>query len=376
MPPKTTSAIKRAGYVLFCALGLITVRWLMQSSPRPLNGIKDFMTFYVGAELVGTPHLYDEAYQMKRQEQLVGVNSDIIPYVRFPFLAWLYKPLAWFSYDQADKIWTGLIALSFAVFWWLFPVNRWHTLFALCWSVPVISCFRLGQDTSFLLVWIAFGIVLYQKGRPFLAGLAFSLCLQKFHFLVLAAIVVLVQRHWRMMWGAISGVAFFIALSFAVQGPTWPRDYFHMLVYGNSQPSARFMYNIREFFWRSPHNLAWHIAGSVIVAGLVWLISRRAPFAIAFSASLIGSLMISLHVFHQDYVLAFPLILLTFENFLNSPPPAVLLGVPFLYLWIPAVIIVCFGLLIWVAVDYETRARRKLGSDRLAGSTLIDSETR
>ena len=350
---------KAVAYVAFCILGLITVRWLMLSSPPPLNYIKDFMTFYVAGELVGTPHLYDEAYQMNRQEQLVGANSDIIPFVRFPFVAWFYKPFAWLSYPDAEAVFTGLIGLTFALFLWLFPVNRWHTLMVLCWSVPAFACFRLGQDTSFLLVWIALGVVFYRNSKPFLAGLAFSLCLQKFHFLVLAGIVVLVQRHWRIMWGAATAIAVFVALSFAAQGRSWPRDYFRMLVYGNSQPSAGFMYNIRQAFYKSPHSLAWHVGGSIVVAALVFWISRKAPFELALSASLLGGLLVSLHVFNQDYVLALPLLLLCFERFLDSPPPALLLAAPFLYLWIPAVVIVSISLLLWIAIE---RSKNGYGS--------------
>ena len=202
-----------------------------------------------------------------------------------------------------------------------------------------------------MLVWVAVALRLHQSNRAFLAGLVLSLCLAKFHFLVFLPLVIVAQRRWRFGVGFLSGAAALVALSFAVQGPSWPGDYLHMLLYGTSQPWARFMYNFRSVFWKFPHAIEWHIAGSVLVTILIAVIAWRGRFEIALGSALLGALMVSLHVFDQDYVLALPLLILVSEHLADMQPAALLLGIPFVYLWIQAVIIVSFVLLVWIAVQ-------------------------
>src|SRR5258708_6072756 len=343
---------------VFCIAGVATNAWLRAHAPPPDEHIKDFMTLYMGAKLVGTPGLYNEQAGWKVQDETVGRHSKIIPYVRLPFVAFLAKPLTRLQYDNALRTFYLLIILALAVTVWLLPGDRLITLLVICWSEPVAACFGMAQDTVFLLVSIALCFLLYRRDRHVLAGFALSLCLWKYHLIIFVPLAMLLQKKWSLAAGFTIGCLGLLGLSFAVQGWNWPVDYIHEILTGNSQPWQHLMYDIRGALSRWPHPLALHLIGSAIVACITLYICWHSEFEIATCCCLLAGLMTSLHVFDQDYVLIIPLCALLLSRAKEKPAIVLLLCVPFAYFRAGAVMLLSLLALISVARSSRTETQR------------------
>ena len=342
--------------IVLCLSGIATSWSLKKDFGSHVAGVADFMTFYVGAKLVGTPDLYNERAGWSVQESLVGTHSDIIPYLRLPFYAFVLKPITSFRYDQALRIWYGVLAASLVAFVLIWPGNKIAAGCALCSSVPVAANFFMGQDSIVLLVPLGLCLRLNQRGRTFGAGLALSVLLVKFHFLVFLPLLIVIQRRWRFGAGFGSGTLALLTLSFAVQGVRWPIAIIEALMRPSAQPSQRLMIDIRRVFLASPHALQFHIAGSILIALVVVAICARADFDLALAACLVAALLVNLHVYDQDYVLAIPFSCLLFERTINLLPLVFLFNWPLLFIWASAVIAIALALLLFVAAVAPVKA--------------------
>jgi hypothetical protein len=254
-------------------------------------------------------------------------------------------------------------------------MDRLLTMSLVCWSLPAALCVLMAQDTTFLLIWIALSLASWRKGRPFLAGLIFSMCLAKFHFLTFIPLLLLLQRRWRFGLGFATGSVLLLGVSFAVQGIHWPADYLHMLLHGNAQPARDVMYNIRGALPDSPQAFYIYLAGCAVVAVLVAAICLRREFDLALCLCLLGALMVSPHVYAQDYVLAVPLcaLLLAGRAHLHpgSLPAAVMLSCPFVLHSIPGTILI--GLFVLAVSAVEGLRAQPVSYSAAANTPKIDN---
>jgi hypothetical protein len=92
--------------------GIAVTAWMVEKEPPPVAGIRDFMTFYMGAKLVGTPDLYNEAAGWAVQDRVVGRHSTMIPYVRLPIWAFFLKPVLLLPYYKSQSLRIGLIVAA------------------------------------------------------------------------------------------------------------------------------------------------------------------------------------------------------------------------------------------------------------------------
>ena len=67
-----------------------------------------------------------------------------------------------------------LAVIGFAALWRI--PSRSHTLVFTLLSWPIFFSLVTGQDTVFLLLWIALAVSLAGKEKPFWSGVVFSLC--------------------------------------------------------------------------------------------------------------------------------------------------------------------------------------------------------
>jgi hypothetical protein len=177
-------------------------------------------------------------------------------------------------------------------------------------SLPLGISFCNGQDTPFLLLWIALSLRWHEKGRPFLSGLVFALCAAKFHLFVLLPLLLLGQRRWRMTAGLATGAAGLLALSFAVAGAAWPLEYFATLTDGRVHPAVENMPNLHGVFAGLPQaTLLEILAGAAIVVG-AWHVVRRSNFDVGLAAVLTGGVLLSFHAYRADCTVLLPAALL------------------------------------------------------------------
>ncbi len=217
-PPEAAPATLKIA--LICALGLILGIWFGVLNRSGLG--VDFNQFYSGGRIAGTGHLYD--WEALRKVELE--NGMEVPTGRLPVVLFGYKILTPFPYPVARAIWMACsiaALLMVALFW---PgTRRWIMLFALCWSLSAAMVILFGQDVPFWLMFVTAGLLLLQRERPWAAGVAFSLCICKFHLALGIPVMLAAQKRWKtLIAGAIAG-AVWIGCCFLIEGRGWVQAY-------------------------------------------------------------------------------------------------------------------------------------------------------
>jgi hypothetical protein len=288
--------------VSFCVLALVAF-W----GPAFRTGYPDFLSFYAGAKLAGTPYLYSVEHVYEIQKR-IGNPAQVSPFTRPPAYAVLLWPLGQLPYATAERVWQGLNLCAFAGFFWLWAPRDIMAPIC-CLFFPIWISFVVGQDTPLLLLIIAFGASLLRGNRSFAAGLVFSLCLIKFHLFILLALVVLAKRLWRFASGVLTGALGLAAVSFAVAGSNWPVQYVAVLrANEQGQNSYRNMPNLNGLFHSVPHSAIWLALATLVVAYATWRVARRSGTDEAIGVALWGGLLTGLHGFIYDCGLLLPLL--------------------------------------------------------------------
>jgi len=125
---------------------------------RFLAGQNDFAQLYAGAQLSGTPQLYDPEANKAVHRRVLGTWLESVYYSRPPFYALVLRPLGRLSYKTA--YWTleclsALALIAFLKIWT--PRCRELLLFAgMC--LPLLANILAGQDLAFALLGAALAI--------------------------------------------------------------------------------------------------------------------------------------------------------------------------------------------------------------------------
>lgn len=328
----------RAAYFAVTVLGLALMLILLWQVRDPIRTARnDFIPLYVAAKLAGTGDLYDPhayyAFMIQRFEAL----HESLRFTRLPFYATLLWPLSFLPYKTAYGVWWLLRLAALAAFaaLWRIP-SRSDTILFTVLSLPVFASLAAGQDTIFLLLFIALAFRWQEKGKDFGAGLALSLCAIKFHLFVLLPLLFWRQRLGRMAAGFGSGAGVLLAVGFAVEGWRWPLDYFAVLTDGRVHPGPDSMPNLHGLFAGLPHGLYLEAVAVVAVLLGAWWSLREAPFASGFAVTLLGGLLLSYHSYLMDAAILLPALLIVLAGttrwwikiagtLLLSPPAALLL---------------------------------------------------
>jgi hypothetical protein len=306
---------------LLAVLSVTSLGGLAWAHPDPVvTGHNDFIQFYTGAGLAGTPGLYDAARVREFQERLLGSTTDSWRYTRLPCYAALLWPLGRLPFHTAYLVWQALAlaALVGFVLWWK-PTSRSTTLLYTSLSLPVAVTLLNGQDLTFLLLALALSVGWRRQGQPFVAGLALALCAAKFHLLVLLPLLLVTPRHWRWGAGVAAGGAALLGLSFAVAGPAWPAAYYHVLTDPKIHPGLTQMPNLHGLLgrWGWPAAIEWGLVAAV--AAVVAFIAWRSSFEYALAAALAGGLLVSYHSYLADCTLLLPAGLIVLAETAYSP---------------------------------------------------------
>ena len=211
--------LRRLLIVLGCLLGIAVNCYLkFPILSYTVRGDNDFMGFYAGAQLLGSGELYNPE-AIRRAESRLWDTPRFLPFVRLPAYAALISPMRFFSYRHAYWIWqsVSLASIFLFVFFWPTP-RKGITAIACCWSVPLLDCFIMGRDLPVVMLALAASLALLFRGKHFLAGIVFSLCLVKYNLLLSVPLLIVGRRLWRFGGGIAAGGAALLALSQPLEG--------------------------------------------------------------------------------------------------------------------------------------------------------------
>jgi hypothetical protein len=271
----------------------------------------DFPVFYAGAKLLGTPQLYSPQAAQAIMQKEVGCTGPASAFIRLPYFAALVWPLTLFPMAVAFGMWRVALVAAEIGFIASFG-NHWKwALLACAWSSPLAWDFDNGQDSSFLLLFIAAAGVLMSRRRDFAAGLCFSLCAAKFHLMILLPLLLIARNLRRVAAGAIAGGTVLLAASFAVGGWSWPGQFVAAISSPDIDPYPTMEHNLRGTV---AGRLPLEILLGITVAAAVWYVCRRAPMPIALGSVVAGGILVGHHLTVSDSaLLLFPCLILALE---------------------------------------------------------------
>lgn len=296
--------MKRALPALLGVAVLAAVWWPVRGTV--MHGANDFLSFYAGARLAGTPDLYGNPERVWQvQEEAAGMASPVLQFLRLPWVAAALWPLGRLPYPGAYALYQALSLAALGAFLALWPRPRLPVALACAWSVPLSFALAQAQDATFLLVWVALAMRWHDK-RPGAAGAVLALCSAKFHLFLLLPLLIAGQRRWRMGGGLLAGGAALAAASFAVAGAAWPARYLATLTDPRINPGETFMPTLRGLVAPLPYAVAWEVALGLAAAAAVWRVVRRGDFTAGLGAVLVGGVLVARHAYLADLTLLIP----------------------------------------------------------------------
>jgi hypothetical protein len=300
---------RKAALLLLAALSfasaLYNLGWVATSA---MGGGVDFNQFYSGARLTGTGHLYDYA----ALRQLEKGHGRPVPCGRLPVVTFALKPLTLIGYVSARYLWLAISLAALVGFAWLWPgIDRRLLLAALAWSAPASCLLILGQDTPLWLVAFAAGLLLLERGKPRLAGVAFALCLSKYHLALAIPVFLVAQRRWQTLAAGGATVAVLLAVCFPIEGLAWPQRYWAIVRNPLFSPADVRMPNLRGMaYWLPATPVVEAIAAAVLVV-LLWRVCRGTnELGMAGAATAACGLLLGHHAYGADATLLIPLAVL------------------------------------------------------------------
>jgi len=277
---------------------------------QALGAKNDFVTFYAGAKLAGTPQLYSRAANVELIKKLVGEDMGMM-YIRPPFYAAILKPLAWLPFLAAYALFTCLSLVSYLWFAVRFTKECPALPFLSAISIPFLADVTAGQDAAFMLAILGAAILLARKKEDFSAGLVLSLCAFKFHLFLFVPLLLLMKRRWRMIGGGVVGGIALAVLGTVVNGPAAWIAWVKVLRDPWINPDAGGMPNLHGLVAALGVNPSWE---AILIGGVcllfLWMTMHFDNFELLFAASLVCGLLVSFHSTIVDDLVLFPVLIL------------------------------------------------------------------
>ncbi len=302
---KSREMLRHSFAIAACVLGILFNIWVAVNNHAQAKTGVDFAQFYAAGQLVGTGQLYD----VPAIERLERNHTAVVSLTaRLPVVALGYKPFAQLSYSLAFELW---LALSLASGWaavWLWPdLNRWSGAIWFCWSVPSCIVLIFGQDVLLWFFFFSLGLMLLNKDRPYLAGIAFSMCICKFHLLLGLAIMLIAQKRWRTIASGCITTLLLLGFCFALEGQRWPSSYVAVTRLPEFTVAANKMPNIYGVAQRLPCPWVMEGISCLVVVAVLWSACRTAAIGLSGSLAAASGLLMAHHAYAYDCVLLLPL---------------------------------------------------------------------
>jgi len=272
-----------------------------------------------------TADLYDIAAVHEAQVALVPESGpELYPPVYPPQVSLLFAPFSTLSFAHAtllgNLISIGVFAVIVRSVWTPLAAQLPDSVFLLAAAAtfpPFWSVLLFGQVTILILAAFWAGWLALERDRPFLAGMALGLLLLKPQFAIPIAVVVLVQRDWKMLAGAAASTAIQVACVVALLDWSVFQDYAAFLSIAVQhadllQAKAFQSHSLRALTRLAPASIAfafWGLIASLVLAFTIRIWRSGAPLRVRFGAVILASVLVNPHLLIYDAtVVALPLI--------------------------------------------------------------------
>jgi hypothetical protein len=271
----------------------------------------DFLAFYAGGKLAGSPTMYSPEAVFGAEKQAVGCHLENLIFVKPPFYALFMWPFAQLPFMMAFALWRTLGLAAVGVVLWKWPGDKLAGTAAAAWFIPLATNFTVGQDVAFVLLAVVGAYRLLKTGHDFWAGMVLGMCAIKFHLFPLLPILLIYRRLWRtILGGACTGIVLFLS-SFLSCGPHWLEAYRTALRDGRMNPYPWNMANLNGLF---NYNFGLVLPAAILVALLCWYLIRKSSLEMAIAVVLAGGVLITPHNTVSDALLFLPLLWIARES--------------------------------------------------------------
>src|SRR5882762_21888 len=327
---------------VLCLLGFAALNaWMIwQVHDAILQGYVDFASFYTAGRIVQSgqsPRLYDPALQWKVQQEFastVKIRRGPLPYIRPPFEALLFLPLAYLTYPTACVVWMALKTILLLAIPFLLPredhkgeaisARAWEGLLCLAFFPAAFDLLQ-GQDSVLLLLILVFALRLLLRGADLQCGVVLGFGLFKFHFIIPLIAIFALRKKSRVVMGFLATASFLFVVSLMLvhwAGILAYPSYFWGLnqvselgmVKPRSMPNVRGLVTTFLGDRPLPAVAQWFLGGiaiaGVIVAARSWRSKDRRFISAAFCFSIVVMLATSYYSYSYDLtLLLMPLLL-------------------------------------------------------------------
>ena len=343
--PMKSAHLRLAGR--FYVAGVLAIHLLVVWNARELilKGYPDFTIYYTAGTIVrqGMGHqLYDDRVQFAVQKQFapqVATRLGALPFNHPPFEALLYVPLTWLSYRAAYLLWTlanlgMLAALPILLRPYVPMMAAWS---APAWTgvslvfFPIFFALLQGQDAILLMFLYGLTFVSLRKERLVVAGAWLACGLFKFHLVLPALVLLLIQQKAlqpskKILFGFTLVGALLGAVSIATVGMgqmiAYPRYVLGLeatMARGAIMPSD--MPNLRGALYLLASNVRFFDVLVVALSAILFLVAawnsrpRNGSAAdLQFATAVFATVLVSYHALGYDLcVLVLPALLLAGE---------------------------------------------------------------
>jgi len=363
--------------VLFAVLAALNLGVLWYGRGYMVQGYGDFTALYTAGKLLQRGeghHLYDAKHQWEVQLEFastVAIRRGPLPYIRPPFQAILFFPMAWLDYPHAFFVWMALkMSMLFLIPFLLrshlvsVPLRFYWVISLLSLSVTWVTMDLLqGQDAILFLLICVLAFTAVSRGSDFLAGVWLGLGLFKFHIILTIILVLAIRRRWRILLGFQLVALCLLLISMALVGRETLLDYPQYLWSVSQNPGlgvipANSMPTLRGSILRLSQAAEWHRVADWFYVPLAFVITAIAAMnwpanrdsngpkelvVAGYSFSLLTAILVSFYFSGYDMmILLLPALLLT-PSVLNSTRLA---G------WAKAIFVGALGFLLFVPVAW------------------------
>lgn len=285
---------------------------LLDATGKPIGA--DFVLYWSASQVArsGAPAtVYDFAFLQGVERAVTGVEFPLAWYYP-PTLLLMVLPLSWLPYVAAFLLWATVTLAGYLVVLRRIAPHPAALLLALAFP-GAFQCFFHGQNGFLSVLLLGGGLTLVDRA-PFRAGLLLGLMSYKPQLAVLIPVALCAGRHWKALAGAaLSGVALVLASVAAFGLEPWRAFLDHLGMPVQMLGShAEVWHKVSTVAGAALQlgaglQLAMALQAIVALAALVAVVViwRRpgASLALRASALVLGTLLVTHHLFPYDLVL-------------------------------------------------------------------------
>jgi Glycosyltransferase family 87 len=337
---------RRQTWIILSVLFLFAALKLYANLPPDLRGDGNFPPFYSAGVIVkegGRHSLYAFDEQRAVETRLFPAQAarwKAFVYFYHPaYQAVFMLPFAYLPYRSALFLWMFLGIGAVLVSAWLlnplFPEIRRLTgvplglIFLAFW--PVVEALPYGQDSMFVLLFLALGFRLYCDRKDFASGAVLSCALFKFQYIIPTVGMLFLRRRFKLLAGAVLVGVLVVLACWAVTGTSGVVDYWHMLRHHPDETEWE-MVDLRGFIdcVRGVYSPVLTLVVSALVT--LWaFLAKPGNRPQEFCAALLVSTLVSFHMHMYDMVVLLIPVMVVLERAARtrSRADAILAGVLF-----------------------------------------------